>query len=170
MPLNARRIAGLILSLGCAMSSPVWAQATTDGAKLLMMSNMYLEGSYSTAANVCSNRFPEERARWTTSLQAWKKRNAEVLADIQQLDTQLSAAVRAASERGGLTQEDLLTLRTFGTVRMLGGLAEVQDPRARELCGDVLRRLDGDTEEQAILDQARSVARDMLTQLRREVR
>lgn len=161
----------MALSLSLAMSSLVWAQPPNDGAKLLTLSDLYAEGTYNTEAYVCSRRFPDGKDGWTASLSAWKTRNAAALADVRELDTQLSAAALSAPAAAGLTQEDLLALRTFGTVRMLAALAEVQDPQARELCDQLRGRLDkDDAQTQASIDQARAAARELLKRVKSPAR
>ena len=157
------RAIGLLAGLALAMSPRAWAQPPNDSGRLLVLSNLYGEGGYNTAAHACSGRFPDGAARWTASLSAWKTRNAALLADIRDLDAQLSAAVRTAPEAAGLTQMELLSLRTMGTVWILGGLAEARDPQARELCDKLLGRLENDdAQSRAAVDQARAMARELL--------
>jgi hypothetical protein len=163
-------VAGLVTVLGIATSSPVCAQPAADGGRLLLLSSLYIEGSYNTAAYACSSRFPQERARWNESLTAWKQHHAATLVELRDLDAQLSAATRSAPETSGLTQQDLMALRTVGTVTLLGQLAAAQDAQASELCSKIRTRLDGDAQEKAAIEQAQAAARELLARMREKTR
>jgi len=165
-PLTAA-LAGLVLATACGVrAQPVEGR---DMPQKLALSNLYAEGAHNTASHACSRRFPEQAARWTESLAAWKSRHAAALAEARDLDAQLAAAVKALPKPANLTQEELLSLRTMGTVWLLGSLAEAPDAKARELCDQLRGRLEADdAQAQATADQARAAAREILARLRAE--
>jgi hypothetical protein len=168
-PRLALLLAGLALALEpCVQAQPVDGR---DAPLKMALSNLYGEAASNTSSHVCSRRFPDGAARWSESLTAWKARHAAQLAEFRDLDNQLSAAVKAAPASALLTQEELVALRTMAVVWMLGGLAEAPDARARELCDGLRGRLDADDpKEQAVADQARQAAREILSRLRAETR
>lgn len=160
----ARTIALLAgLALAAAASAQPRPLDTRDLPLKMALSNLYVEGALDTAGHVCSRRFPEQAARWTESLTAWKTRHAALLAEVKDLDAQLSAAVKATPEALGLTREELLALRTQSVVWLLGALAEVQDPRAREICDGQRARADNeDAQTQALIRQALEAGDELL--------
>ena len=159
------------LLAGLALATTVQAQPldARDLPLKMALSNLYPEAAYNTAGHACPQRFPEDAARWAESMAAWKTRHAALLADLRDLDAQLSAAVKAAPTSSLLTQEELVGLRTSAAVWVLGGLAEASDPQARKLCDALRGRLDGDeAPAQAAIEQARAAAREILGRLRAE--
>ena len=159
----------LSLLAGLALVSGIHAQAMDPGGAVpkLTLSNLYVEGAYTTVSYVCARRFADEAPRWNGSLAAWKARHAAVLAEFRDLDAQLSAAVKAAPQATSLSQEELMALRTQPALLMLGSLAEARDSKARDLCDNLLSRMDNDdAQAQASTEQARSAARELLKQFR----
>lgn len=147
-------LASLCISNGHAETAP----RPPDPA-LFQLGEVFVEETFSTAADLCSQRVPTSKDAWIEAARQWHEAHQEKLTALRHTSNSIAEALKSGAAQGSaLDLGQFSMFSTQGPHLIMYGLATASDAKAYELCESLRSRyLDRKLVDQS-LDQAQAAA------------